>query len=294
MCKGAGAIILFWCAIVGCLVFIPGQGCGQKLLQKSDRMTPEWLYHRIPVSTDSSYRYQIAEGEGKSLAEAREVCLLNLSTYVKQVWNIRKDTRTEILSSNDREQITSVFKFDVIGEDLRVSASKKDEYWEYWEDADRQRVYRCHILYALFNDVESSAFEGLQLTTGYGVQGMWRSLVMPGWGQLYKGSKVRGSCILGGEMVLIGGIIAGENMRSDYVDKARRTRNADFRRSYLSKADGWKNIRNICIAGGAALYVYNIIDALVAPGRRRAVERRFTFMPNVALGEGGVVVGYCF
>lgn len=291
MGKGARALILFWSGCVGYGLFIPGDGYGQRVLQRSDPMAPEWLCHRIPVSRDSSYYYQNAEGEGKSLAEAREACLLNLSTYVKQVWKIRSDTRTEIISSDDKEQVTSVFQFDVTGEALRISVGKKDEYWECWENPDRQQVYRCHILYVVYRRSDSDALADLQLTTGYGARGMWRSMLVPGWGQLYKGSRVKGSCILGGEILLIGGLIVGENLRSDYLDKARQTLNVGFRRDYLSRANDWKNVRNICIAGGAALYVYNVIDAIVASGRKRAVERRVAFMPCFEPGDCGVIAG---
>lgn len=48
---------------------------------------------------------------------------------------------------------------------------------------------------------------------------MMRSLIVPGWGQMYKGSTVKGLCILGGEVALAAGIIVSENLRSSYVKK---------------------------------------------------------------------------
>lgn len=41
-----------------------------------------------------------------------------------------------------------------------------------------------------------------------------------------------------------------------------------FAQTYNSKADNWENIRNGCIATAAAIYVYNLIDAVAAKGTR--------------------------
>lgn len=285
---------ILFCILSGWGIWIPGDCCGQKLLQSSLPIAPEWLYTGVNGAADASWRYQRAEGEGQSLQEAREACLLDVSSYVKQGWQIRKDTKTEVIFSNQDEHITSVFVFDMQGESLRITVSKKDEYWEWWEYPGGRRIYRCHILYAVAENGGGGEMADLQLTTRYGARGMWRSMLVSGWGQLYKGSKAKGSCILGGEVLLIGGIIIGENLRSDYISKARRTQNVDFRRSYVAKADHWKNARNVCIAGGVALYVYGVIDAIVSPGRTRVADRRFSFAPRLTPGENGCVLVYSF
>lgn len=47
-----------------------------------------------------------------------------------------------------------------------------------------------------------------------------------------------------------------------------------FLKEYNTKADNCENARNICIGAAAALYVYNLIDAIVAPGARRVIVKR--------------------
>lgn len=265
---------------------------GQKVLQRSQPLVPEWLQSRVPESADASWYYQRAEGEGQSLQEAREACLLDVSTYVKQEWQIQKDTKTEVLFSDQGENMTSVFVFHIQGDPLRITVIKKDEYWEWREYPGGRSLYHCHTLYAIAGNAGAVESGHLQLTTGYGARGMWRSVLVPGWGQLYKGSKAKGSCILGGEVLLIGGIIVSENLRSDYIRKARQTLNIGFRRTYVTRADQWENVRNVFIAGGVALYVYNVIDAIVAPGRKRVVNSRFTFIPRLTPRESGIVLEY--
>ena len=45
-------------------------------------------------------------------------------------------------------------------------------------------------------------------------------------------------------------------------------------KTYNTKADNCENIRNICIGGAAALYVYNLIDAIAANGAKRVIIKK--------------------
>ena len=56
--------------------------------------------------------------------------------------------------------------------------------------------------------------------------------------------------------------------------------------TYNTKADNWSNARNVCIGAAAALYLYNIVDALVANGRKRAVtQKKVYFSLQPAVGD---------
>ena len=73
-------------------------------------------------------------------------------------------------------------------------------------------------------------------------------------------------------------------------------------KTYSTKADHFATARNICIGAAAALYVYNLIDAIAAPGARRiAVRRRnsngqtYSFVPAVMPdGSAGMVAAVTF
>lgn len=79
---------------------------------------------------------------------------------------------------------------------------------------------------------------------------------------------------MGGCAALAVGVIFTESQRVDYMDKIGRTHDADFILDYLHKADNFETARNICIGTAAALYLYNLIDAIAAPGARRVVVKR--------------------
>ena len=61
-----------------------------------------------------------------------------------------------------------------------------------------------------------------------------------------------------------------------------------FLKTYNAKADNWENIRNGFIGVAAAIYVYNLVDALVTDGAKRTIVKKntaFKFAP-VAFENG--------
>ncbi|MCH5328998.1 MAG: hypothetical protein J1E02_08245 [Coprobacter sp.] len=131
-------------------------------------------------------------------------------------------------------------------------------------------------------------YDDVELTTSYmSDPATWGLALIPGAAQFHKGSYLKGGLILGGTVVLVGGIIFTENQRSDYVGKIAKTHNANIKRAYATKRDHFATGRNICIGAGAALYVYNLIDAIVAPGARRVIVKqrpngnKYALLPTV-------------
>ena len=94
---------------------------------------------------------------------------------------------------------------------------------------------------------------------------------VPGMAQIYKGQNTRGALFITGEALAIGGIVAFEGMRASYQSKIKRTHNAKQIQAYVQKSDNMVNIRNGFIAGAAAIYVWNIIDGIVAKGKKHVV-----------------------
>ncbi|MDE6768623.1 MAG: hypothetical protein K2J78_02735, partial [Muribaculaceae bacterium] len=104
--------------------------------------------------------------------------------------------------------------------------------------------------------------------------------IIPGVGQFYKGSYVKGGLIMGGTVAGAVAVVLCENQRADYAKKMKeKPQNYDF---YRNKKSQWTTGRNVAIGATAALYVYNLIDALVAPGRRHVVikNRSYTYGVN--------------
>lgn len=275
----------------------PSRACAQKVLERSEKLRPAWLANRTPKPSNATFHYQVTEGEHQELQDARHSCLLNLSTYIKRTHHISEQAVAEIKleqeNGNPSESESYHFSYDIQGEQVTITSCKYDEYWEYLVYPNGKRVYRCYTLYGVA-DKANPAFDRLTFSRKYGLRGFARSLVVPGWGQLYKGNTAKGACILGGEVALITGILVAENLRSSYVKKMHEQ--PKHLETYNTKADNWENVRNVCIGGAAALYVYNLVDALVANGHKRSIRHKpvnFALYPSV--GDcNGVALSFNF
>ena len=270
-------------------VLLLGTGClmplaAQDVVRKSEKMRPVWLSDKTPRTTNATFHYRVVEAVGKTLDEARHNCLLVLSEDVERTWKVSgqgtQDIRSEQVNGNISEQSVFTYHYDVAGEEVSVTTTRYDEYWECRSYPDGMR-YHCYMLFGVA-DTAQPDFDRLSFTRKYGARGLWRSMIIPGWGQMYKGSTVKGLCILGGEVLLATGIIVTESQRSSYVKKMKEQ--PQHLQTYNTKADNWSNARNVCIGAAAALYVYNLVDALVANGRKRAVTQKkvyFSLQPSV-------------
>ena len=117
-----------------------------------------------------------------------------------------------------------------------------------------------------------------------------RSLMIPGWGQHYRGYEGRGYSFLGmGVLSLIGLGVADWSYRDTRDGYDRAKIGADFDALYLDvekKADR----ANMLLYVVAAVWAYNALDAVIlGPNvERREEEARVA----VAVGDDGVVVEY--
>jgi hypothetical protein len=258
-----------------------------------------WMDGAFPPKSNS-FDYQVSRGEGNSLGEARRDAfhsfLIDLGNMAGVSINSR--TLTEIKRSlnyrnkdtdyNENERSTTTYRIEREG--FKASFLKVSEYYEY-ERTATGRVYRVWELYEVSSKRSFTPYIP-EYTDRYGASAGWRSALLPGWGQMHKGSMAKGLFIIGGEVALIGGIVATENLRASYMKKINQTHNAAHIKTYAGKADTMENIRNLCITGAAALYIYSLVDAIVAPGNKYLVTRgnRFSFVPVAGEAYAGIAL----
>lgn len=96
-------------------------------------------------------------------------------------------------------------------------------------------------------------------------QAAWRSMVLPGWGQLYKGQETKGYLIFSGFMLnsvgLITAVIYERSARDAYMNAVQP---AEIETKY-QEYDKWNNIRRILTGTGIAIWLYAFGDALWSP-----------------------------
>lgn len=229
------------------------------------------------------------------------MALVNLSTRLEHERGIVVESTVNAGSTQHREGNVQTYsshrefamKAHESGKKIDMRCRVVDEYWE-----EHNGQYICHVLYTVadHNHPQTGSYDDrISLTSSYGARGLIRSII-PGWGQIYKGSVAKGTSILCGEAACAVGIIVCENQRASYHKKMKeQPRHAQ---TYNSKADNWETGRNICIGAAAALYVYNLIDAAASKGARRVVVKNarqtLSFHPTFSPSGGGVSMTWNF
>ena len=184
---------------------------------KSDKMKPRWLTSSLPTPKSPDYFILSAQGSGKTLAEARQMSLFHLAEELEHKRGLvvnSKISATETEERNSGMNVDSKFTIEITekGKLIEVTCQVLDEYWE--RSKGEYDVYR---LYAVNNP--KSQGKGLEnanfsKTTSYGAAPVFYSLI-PGVGQIYKGSTTKGSIILGSAVVGGDGISNAESIRAD-------------------------------------------------------------------------------
>lgn len=265
---------------------------------RSDATKPLWL-RSVPETKNNTIVYVIHSAVAKDLETARKLCLEDLASnsgmrngmLVVSDSKVNMQFEQQFKNGETTEIITTTgdFNTSIKTNEVKVYVDVIDEYWE----RNALGEYYLTRLYAK-SELNQHVFDDIILTTQYGIKGLVRSLV-PGWGQIYKGSMVKGLSIIGAEAVGVGGIVACYSMKSSY--EKFMLEDPHHLEEYSVLADTWTNIGYGCIAFTAAVYIYNLIDAAVAPGGRRVVVKNnsnLTLYPMVSNDAMGIAFTYKF
>lgn len=247
--------------------------------QKSTSPRPKWL-NQLPTPTNGTFRYELQTAVAPSLDGARALALSHLvenSGLKTGVVVTSESTSHRLLNQHwvngrlsETYDVNTDHNTNIRSKEQTLHVQRVAEYWER-----RGGEYYYTGAYAKSELGQTPLFDNVSATRNYGVRGLWRSMFIPGWGQLYKGSTFKGCAILGATALCAVGIVVTDNQRADYEKKIKYTHDASLIKSYRTKRDHWTTGRNICIGATAALYIYNLVDALVAPGAERLVVHNY-------------------
>lgn len=264
------------------------------IVSSSDNIRPRWCDRTDDILRyNSTYEYKCSVETGQDLLNLKNNRLRNLGQYMEGVYKIDGVINSEYLQENkngtiDDEEIYKI-KFQTQSSILEFECKFIDEYWERYDDGE----YRLFSLYAVSIPNTKPQFDTYTLSTHYKPsEGLARSFV-PGWGQIYKGSKTKGGLIIAGEALGVGGIVTCYSMKASYEKLMQE--DPKHIKDYSMSADMWQNIGYGCIAFTAAVYIYNLIDAAVAPGARRVIvlprQQTMAIVPYVTYdGSAGLAI----
>jgi len=233
-------------------------------------MKPQWktrgenyLNNQIQ---NKSYEFKIAHSHGNSPSEAREGKIKALAGHFSNSDTYRVEESLESENVQGKTAHSSVTYREKVTNQQITKTFYHVEIDEYWECTDG--VYHLYTLYATSKGDQEPVFDCFSTTTSYGTAPALMSII-PGVGQFYKGSIVKGICMFAGVAACGLGALFCENERSSYKNKMKEQ--PQFAQTYNTKANNYETARNICLGAAAAIWVYNIIDAATAKGAKKIV-----------------------
>ena len=263
---------------------------------RSDNLRPQWM-HKAPTPTNSTFIYTTLQTSSPSLEEARKQIVSELisdagmKTGVAIISDHTSKERVSQIWDNGKltEKITNDIEANSYAKssEITLHASLIDEYWE----RDDNGSYQLTRLYAKSELGQMPLYDNLELTTKYHSDpATWGLCLIPGAAQIHKGSYLKGGIIAGGSVAIAAGAIVCNSLRDKNIVKINQSHSADVRKYYNDKANNCVTARNVCLGTLAALYIYNIVDAFVAPGARRIIVHPTATMD----GQLGVGASYNF
>lgn len=231
-------IALFFCLLFPCISIMG---------QQTSKERPSWV-DGFRKEYQNSYLKSFS-AVGSTMEDARRLALQEVaderSRATGRQYSIRESNGVVTMSSSD---------------DLTVAAQVVDE----WHEVLRNGACRVDLLVQTKKN-PMYTYEPVSVTTKYPVSGR---VLVPGMAQLHKGSTVKGIAFIVAEVAAVGGIVAFEGLRSSYDSKIDTTKDAKKRQSYIDDSNNMQNLRNAFIAGAAAIYAWNIVDGIVAKGKK--------------------------
>ena len=234
------------------------------IYEKSDKLVPRWVKH-TPKSENPNISYRVVQVYVDNLSEVHEKSLKELTNYLPQSWEVNRYAEWQV-AGNGSNDIKVLLEGSPIPVDMKCI--EVDSYWEYVRVGYTNK-YRCYVLYQVARP-GSYAKEYTRLTDKYGFGPVALSII-PGAGQMYKGSYLKGGLIMGASVLCAGGIVFCQANKSSYQVLADKEHNAKIKTNYQTKANNWNTGGYVCIGALAGIWLYNIIDAAVASGARRMV-----------------------
>ncbi|MFZ4462821.1 MAG: DUF5683 domain-containing protein [Bacteroidales bacterium] len=236
------------------LVFI-----GQTIIAQN----PEWTY-KLPKADNSSFYYEIAKGVGQTMDDAKEKMYFDIKTKIAEKLGMPSEVK---ISSSSQMSSTGEISLQInnnVNGNLQYTIPMRRvcDYLIRLKDGS----YASYGLYqvAQYGNIKVD-FENYtkcnKMSSNYA--GLWRSAIVPGWGQIHKGEKVKGYIFLGSEVVLVGTALYFHNEYQVNIKKSHETTNINIQKAFRDIADNKATYRNVAIIGAASVYVWNLIDAVV-------------------------------
>jgi len=254
---------------------------------------PRWIAETPPGYSND---YFVASGtSAKSRSEAREIAFANVLQKIIQSGTIRVQSSQELSSKSLEEfrngqplSLEVVTKIEneikISGESQTIKGLREEETYSEFDHG----LHTVWLLAKIPKNYPRPYSEPSPLSP------VWRSAIVPSWGQFYKGQSGKGYLIAISEAALIpAGLILNSLQVTNQAD-AQASHTQVLRDYYNAQANTYSNVSLACFIVAGAVYIYNVVDALVSAGEKEYVHEGGHLKPDMFVSSQGVRIVMSF
>ncbi len=241
--------------------------------------SPRWVEKK---PTGRSHVYAVGLGESTtSLSEARKGAITSAMSAFNAAEGVTITSRMQLKKIED----STSYRESVVDELVVGGASSTLYGLQIVETSLESNTspYRMWALVSLPSQNKISYWSPV-----------WRSLIIPGWGQYYQGKSWRGATLLLGEVASVGGAYFTANEYTDRKSKANHSNLLSTRNDYNRQADTYYQANVVCVCAAAALYGLSLADILFFTNNRADIYYSATLTPQSKSLSPGVLFTFTF
>jgi hypothetical protein len=260
---------------VGILIQQPNSSLyGQwKVVDASADTKPSWI-NETPIG--NSYTYYSGLGSSTtSLQQAQENAVGGvLQRLVEEgTFNVSIESTTE--TSETRHSGAGELQFEVTDDFIRevvlsgtsktlTGLQKEEDYWQSTKSGTGIK-YQYWVLFKL---PKPGVYPNTFKPAGYGFAPVWRSILLPGWGQIHKKEVKKGKRLLAGFVTTLTTGVATQHLSNNYAIDAENANDGEWIDYYNTLSEQYYLTSTIAYILSGAIYGYNVYDSVASKGAK--------------------------
>lgn len=203
---------------------------------------PKWTT-QTPVG--KYHIYAVGVGEAASLYDARRQSISDAMRVFSEQRNVTVESRFHSLTTEERRKVED--EVSVKGTSITLKGLRLAENYVL-RTGDQHQVWS---LMSLPSATEISRWSSI-----------WRSTVLPGWGQFYQGKNWRGAVFLAGTVIGVGGALYTASRQQDFERQGNESIVPSTRHYYYDQADKYHQGNVAFVSLAVVSYALNLADAI--------------------------------
>lgn len=249
-----------------------------KIIEESASHKPDWI-----KEAPKGFRYDYFSGFGVSSTSYKEAKNIAINDAIKR---IGEKKGVEVTAITDYKQIEKDYQYeDFFSEEIQTKVlptelfglEEEESYYRKLEE-NKNIKYEFYILVRI---PKGKIEIGKKPPTKFSY--VWRSALIPGWGQFYKKQTKKGYIFLGSETILITTALLSNYLSVHYNDKAKSASDISVRKDYMDWSDTAEAFAITTGIAAGVLYIYNIFDATLSRGPKQyaLIDNQVKFFINI-------------